>query len=118
LFNRPVHHVRVNPNGLVLGVKDGQTIFKAARDAGIEWPTQCGGAGQCTFCTMTVTEGAENLSAADKDELFRTAAWIRKLGIEPARLRLACAARVRGPVVVEPRYPLRSCHVDEHRPSN
>jgi len=112
LFNRPVHHVRVEPDGLVLDVKDGQTIFRAAYDAGIEWPTKCGGARQCTFCTVTVLEGSGNLSAPDKDELFRTAAWIRKLGIEPARLRLACAARVRGPVVVEPRYPLRSCHVD------
>ena len=112
MFNRPVHHVRVEPDGLVLDVRDGQTIFRAAYDAGIEWPTKCGGARQCTFCTMTVTAGAENLSAADKDELFRTAAWIRKLGIEPNRLRLACAARVRGPVVVEPRYPLRSHHVD------
>jgi 2Fe-2S ferredoxin len=107
LINRPVHHVRVEPDGLILQVKDGQTIFRAAYDAGIEWPTKCGGASQCTFCTMTVTDGPENLSVADKNEKFRTAAWIRKLGIDPARLRLACAARVRGPVVVEPRYPLR-----------
>lgn len=103
---RPVHLVRVDPGGLILPVKDGQTIFRAAYDAGIEWPTKCGGAKQCTFCSMVVTEGAENLSVADKDEKFRTAAWIRRLGIEPARFRLACAARVRGPAVVEPRYPL------------
>jgi ferredoxin len=111
---RRVHLVRVEPDGLTLEVKDGQTIFRAAHDAGIEWPTKCGGARQCTFCSMTVIEGAENLAAADQDEKFRTAAWIRRLGIEPSRLRLACAARVRGPAVVEPRYPLtpRSSHVD------
>lgn len=104
---RRVHRVRIEPDGLELEVKDGQTIFRAADNAGIEWPTRCGGAQQCTICTMIVTAGAENLSRAGTEETFRTAALVRRLELDTTRLRMACAARVRGPVVVEPRYKLR-----------
>lgn len=104
---RPVHRVRVEPDGIDLDVKDGQTIFKAAHDAGLVWPTQCGGSQQCTICTVFVKEGAQNLSKADRDESFRTAALIRRFEVDPTELRMACAARVRGPVVVSARYPIR-----------
>ena len=106
MIDRPLHRVQVEPDGLVLEVKDGQTIFRAAHDTGIEWPTRCGGAKQCTVCTVIVLKGAENLSAADGDERFRTAALIRRLEVHPSLLRMACAARVRGPVVVQPRHKL------------
>jgi 2Fe-2S ferredoxin len=105
---RPTHRVRVHPYDLELDVKDGQTIFRVANEAGLQWPTRCGGAKSCTLCTMVVLEGTENLSRPDEDESFLVNPIARRLEVEPARLRMACAARVRGPVVVEPRYALGS----------
>jgi ferredoxin len=103
---RPSHQVRVQPYGIELAVKDGQTIFRVANEAGLQWPTRCSGAKSCTMCTMIVTEGIDNLSKPDEEESFRTAPLVRRLQVSPMELRMACAARVRGPVVVAPRYPL------------
>ena len=103
---RPTHRVRVHPHDLELDVKDGQTIFRVAGELGLQWPTRCGGLKSCTLCTVIVLEGAQNLSKPDEEESFLIAPIARRLAVEPTRLRMACAARVRGPVVVEPRYPL------------
>jgi ferredoxin len=102
---RPSHKVRVVPHGIELDVKDGQTIFRVAYDCGLEWPTRCGGAKNCTLCTVIVVDGQENLSKPDEEETFRLRPLYRRLELEPAQLRMACSARVRGPVVVQPRYP-------------
>jgi uncharacterized 2Fe-2S/4Fe-4S cluster protein (DUF4445 family) len=110
---RPTHRVTIHPDGLELDVKDGQTIFRVANEVGLGWATRCGGAKSCTLCTMVVLEGHENLSRPDDEERFLVAPIARRLDIEPARLRMACAARVRGPVVVEPRYPLGSHPEDD-----
>lgn len=72
----------------------------------MEWPTRCGGAKNCTLCTMVVKEGADNLSRPDQEEAFLVAPIARRAQVEPIRLRMACAAKVRGPVTVEPRYAL------------
>lgn len=103
---RPVYRVVVEPEGLELLVKDGQTIFKVANESGLQWPTRCGGAKSCTMCTMIVLDGVENLSKADTEEAFLTAPLARRSGVDHARLRMACAARVRGEVRVEPRHGL------------
>jgi 2Fe-2S ferredoxin len=110
---RPVHRARIEPYGIDLEVKDGQTIFRAANEAGLQWPTRCSGAHSCTMCTMIVDEGVENLSRPDEEEAFRIAPLARHLDISPIRLRMACAARVRGPVVVSPRYQLGQTFDDE-----
>jgi ferredoxin, 2Fe-2S len=101
---RPTHKVRVEPPGIELEIKDGQTIFRVANETGIGWPTRCGGAKSCTMCTMIVLEGEDNLSKPDDDESLRVRPLARIAGIDPIRLRMACAARVRGPAVVQPRY--------------
>lgn len=103
---RPVHQVVVEPYGHELLVKDGQTIFRVANENGLQWPTRCGGAKSCTMCTMVVLDGADNLSKQDADEAFLTAPIARRTGIEAGRLRMACAARVRGQARVQPRHGL------------
>lgn len=110
---RPTHPVRIEPDGLEFCVKDGQTVFRAAREKGIEWPTRCGGAKSCTLCTMIVIEGVDNLSRPDDEETFLVAPIARRSEIEPDRVRMACAARVRGPLVVRPRYGLGERPDDE-----
>jgi ferredoxin, 2Fe-2S len=98
--------VRVEPDGIELEVKEGQTVFRVANELGLGWPTRCGGAQSCTMCSMVVIDGVDNLSAPDEDESFRVGPIARISDVEANRIRLACAARVRGPVVVRPRYPL------------
>lgn len=112
---RPTYTVRVEPQGLSLEVKDGQTVFRVANEARLGWPTRCGGASSCTLCTMIVVEGAEHLSTPSEEERFLCAPIARRLAVDPLLLRMACAAKVRGPVVVEPRYPLGQ-EVDDDGP--
>jgi hypothetical protein len=57
-------------------------------------------------------DGIDNLSKPDEAESFRTRPIARISDVEPSRVRLACAARVRGPATVRPRYPL-GCQLAE-----
>lgn len=94
-----VHPVRVEPAGLDLVATDGQTLMEAARAAGYYWPTVCGGKGSCRTCFAAVLAGTEHLSPVQPWE----AEGIEALALGPAEartVRLACQARVRGPVTV------------------
>jgi ferredoxin len=94
-----VHRVRVEPAGLDLVVAEGQTLMEAAHAAGYYWPTVCGGKGSCRTCFAAVLTGAEHLSPVQPWE----AEGIDALALGPAEapsVRLACQARVRGPVTV------------------
>jgi ferredoxin, 2Fe-2S len=110
---RPVHRVSVEPHGIELEVKDGQTVFRVANEHGLKWPTRCGGARTCTLCTMIILDGAENLSRPDAEESFLVAPIARRAGVEPARIRMACAAKVKGRLVVRPRYRFGATGEDE-----
>lgn len=81
-------------------------MFRAAGDRAIAWPTRCGGAQSCTLCTMVVIEGTDNLSRPGEKEAFLVAPIARRMQADALRVRMACAAKVRGPLVVEPRYAL------------
>jgi ferredoxin len=93
-------HVRVVPADLSFVAASDTTIFTAAHEAGLRWPTICEGQGTCHTCVMRVVEGVANLSPIE--------AWEREglqelgLGDESAEepYRLACQARVHGDVVV------------------
>jgi ferredoxin len=104
--------VRIEPDGIDLEVKEGQTVFRVANELGLGWPTRCGGAQSCTMCSMVVIDGIDNLSRPDEDERFLVGPIARISDVEPSRIRLACAARVRGPVTVRPRHPL-GCQLAE-----
>jgi 2Fe-2S ferredoxin len=103
---RLVHRVRVEPYGIELDIKDGQTIFRVATKLGLDWPTRCGGASACTLCTVDVVDGADRLSKPAEEERFLCAPLARRAEVEPELLRMACAAKVRGPVVVRLRHEL------------
>lgn len=75
----------------------------AAHDAGLFWPTTCGGQGICTTCTCAVESGAENLDEMGRAELKTLTADLSEATIRSRRLRLACQARVSGDVTVTKR---------------
>jgi|SRR6516162_833135 adenylate cyclase len=79
----------------------GQRLLDAILSAGIDHHHICGGNGFCTSCRVEVLEGSQNLtpvSAVERD----------RLGRDAGALRLACQARINGPVVVRPARPRSS----------
>ncbi len=74
----------------------GDFLLDVSRLHGIPHLQECGGHGRCTTCRIRVLHGSENLSPPTPSELRLAAerGW-------PEDLRLACQARVNGPVAVE-----------------
>lgn len=90
--------VRVEPSGIELDVKDGETAMAAALRLGYRWPTLCGGEGACSVCRMEVVSGENNLGPkADDEQETLDSAPGRPRG---EHVRLACQASVYGDVVV------------------
>lgn len=81
------------PAGLVVDVEVGTLLIEAARTAGVMLAAPCGGRGTCGGCAVRVVEG--DLGSADEVEH----AALKRASDD---VRLACRARVTGPVSVEP----------------
>lgn len=94
-------HVIVQPKGVELALKQGETVFDGARRLGYSWPTVCGGQGTCSTCYMSVADGSENLSEPSAYERE----GLERLDIPegPNPVRLACQAKVFGDVTVTKR---------------
>jgi adenylate cyclase len=93
-------HVRVESSDVDLTARDGETLMAAAERLGYAWPTLCGGIADCTTCNVKVVNGAENLEPVGPVEaaaLLRLPVLASRAGI----IRLACQAKVHGPVVVK-----------------
>ena len=81
-------------------VKGGSTILAAAIRSGVDISHYCGGMGSCGTCKVAVVSGAENLMAASGREQMVLGSQSTTGGD-----RLACQARVVGPVTVKlPRW--------------
>ena len=74
-------------------VKPGRTVLTGAREAGLPWRSYCGGEALCGTCCLLVVRGA--LGEPEDVERYFIEGW----GYHPA-FRLACQARVTGPVSV------------------
>lgn len=104
--------VRVEPAGLEFDVGASETMMQAALRHGYQWPTVCGGEGQCRACFVEVLAGHDCLCAVGRVE----AEGIRILaasGEDPDVVRLACQARVRGAVTVRKHGVRRRRNHDE-----
>lgn len=94
--------VQVLPLNVAITVQPGEAVMSAAQRQGYRWPTVCGGLGTCRTCAFEVHEGAEHLSPvqsleAEAIEALQTRSQARG---HSKVVRLACQARVNGPVVV------------------
>jgi ferredoxin, 2Fe-2S len=98
-----VPKVRVLPNEFVFEAEDDQTIMEAAHEAGLYWPTTCGGEGICTTCACTVEDGLDQLDAMGRGERKTLAEERGEAILAGGRIRLACQARVHGDVTVTKR---------------
>ncbi len=94
--------VPIEFNGRKIDVRLGGTILGAALKNDIRLMHVCGARTLCATCRVVVQSGADNLTPMRPAEKF-SLRW--HLSISP-RTRLACQARVRGPVEVESVFPL------------
>lgn len=95
--------VTILPLERVIEAEAGQTVMDAAHEAGLYWPTTCGGQGICTSCACSVDSGEANLEPMGRSERKTLAEEMGEAAIEARRLRLACQAIVRGDVTVTKR---------------
>jgi 2Fe-2S ferredoxin len=94
--------VPIEIDGRKIDVRLGGTILGAALKSDIRLMHVCGARTLCATCRVTVESGADNLTPMRPAEKF-SLRW--HLSMSP-RTRLACQARVHGPVAVESVFPL------------
>lgn len=91
--------VRCEPSGREVRVVLGSNLMDAVLQAGLPLGQSCDGVAMCGFCRVHVLHGIENLSAVGTEE--RKVMASQHAGSDD---RLACCARVRGPVTVTTDY--------------
>ena len=87
--------VRFEPSGRTFSVMRGGSLWRAALRARMPIASSCRGQGVCKACKIRVLSGQQNLSTLTESEA--------SLGLEPGQ-RLACLARVVGPVTITADY--------------
>lgn len=94
-FNVEVATIRCEPSGREVRVVHETHLMDAVLQTGLTLGQSCDGIALCGFCRVTVLEGLENLTPAESEEKKILAA--EHAGNDE---RLACCARVHGPVTV------------------
>jgi ferredoxin len=94
--------VPIEFDGQKIEVRRGGTILAAALKNDVRLMHVCGARTLCATCRVKVDRGAEYLTPMEPAERF-SLRW--HLSMSP-RTRLACQARVEGPVEVESVFPL------------
>ena len=91
--------VRCEPSGREVEVAHDTSLVDAVHQACLPLGQSCDGVGVCGFCRVRVLTGAANLTppAAEEGRLLRT---LHAASNE----RLACCARVAGPVTITTDY--------------
>ena len=91
-----MHTIRFLPYGKSIQIRDGETVIRAALEAGVHVNASCGGEGVCGKCRVLIEDGEVEGGISEK------------LGREDQQkgYRLACRARVRSDLVV--RIPVES----------
>jgi ferredoxin/hemoglobin-like flavoprotein/tRNA A-37 threonylcarbamoyl transferase component Bud32 len=94
----PSHRVAFRERGerIVTLAAEGTSLLDVSLGAGIAHYHACGGNARCSTCRVVVVEGRDSLSP--RTEAEEQIAARRKW---PSTTRLACQARVRGPVTVQ-----------------
>jgi 2Fe-2S ferredoxin len=94
--------VPIELDGRRIEVRRGGTLLGAAMKNGVRLMHVCGARTLCATCRVVVGSGEDNLTPMRGTEKF-SLRW--HLSVSP-RTRLACQARVNGPVEVESVFPL------------
>ena len=92
--------VRVEPSGITLDVRDGETVMAAARRSGYRWPTICGGLAECGACALEVLESSDALPTPTTVEGMRLDVIVERRRYPDRTWRLACQLVPTGDLVV------------------
>ncbi len=92
--------VHVVPSDLDVEVGPGQSVMAAAEGQSLFWPTVCHGQAECHTCFFEVLAGEEHLEAPTLLETAALAQFNGRSWYEGRVIRLACQARVRGPMTI------------------
>jgi len=98
-FNLEVAAVRCEPSGREVTVVHDTNLLDAVLQTGLGLGQSCDGIALCGFCRVQVLEGLENLTPMGEEERKVLAA--QHAGDDE---RLACCARVSGPVTITTDY--------------
>ncbi len=88
-------------NDKEMKVDQGISVLAASMQAGIKHMHLCGGRGLCSTCRVRVLEGADQLSEMTAFERLSLRGHLSFA----ADVRLACQAKVQGPVKLETIFP-------------
>ncbi len=94
--------VPIEFDGLKLDARKGGTILGTALRGGVRLMHVCGARTLCGTCRVRIVAGEENLTPMSGKERFSLR---YHLSVSP-RVRLACQARVEGPIEAESVFPL------------
>jgi adenylate cyclase len=94
--------VPIEFEGRKLEARSGGTILGAVLRGGVRLMHVCGARTLCGTCRVKIVAGAENLTPMTAKERFSLR---YHLSVSP-RVRLACQARVEGPIEAEAVFPL------------
>jgi ferredoxin, 2Fe-2S len=86
--------VRVEPAGVTISVRPGETLMKAAERLGYRWPTVCHGQALCTACSIVLDD--DNCDAFEAPEPLEQSGLALLTGrsfYQGKPVRLACQAR-------------------------
>jgi 2Fe-2S ferredoxin len=90
--------VTVLPRGVTVTVAPGQSVFEAAVQQDVQWPTTCEGMGTCRLCFMSLVEGDEHVNPVESFEAEGLEEVVDNA--QRGELRLACQVRPSGDLVV------------------
>jgi 2Fe-2S ferredoxin len=104
--------VRVEPSGVSIEVREGETLMAAAERQGYRWPTICHGQAICTACCIVLDDNLEAFEPADQVELNGLELLRGRSFYEGKTVRLACQARVVASTVVTKRGVRRAASAE------
>ena len=99
VFDEGIVSVCCEPSGRVAKVVENSTLMDAVEQVMLPLGRSCDGVSLCGYCRVKVVAGAENLNPVTQGERE----ILKGLRADDAE-RLACCARIQGPVTVTTSY--------------
>jgi adenylate cyclase len=93
--------IKIKINEEEIEVEPGTSVLAASMKAGLRHMHLCGGRGLCSTCRVRIIEGADQLSEMESFERISLRGHLSF----SENVRLACQAKVAGPVQVKTLFP-------------
>ena len=111
------HTIKFLPHNREMKVNDGESLIRAAMEAGVHINASCGGEGVCGKCRVIVESGqvagglSEQLDAADRDKGYRLAC--RSTIIEDVVVRVPVESTIDASVLGQRYVPRRTARIQQ-----